>query len=110
MYGHDYISLGSAPYDEDCAQVGSPDYEHRAKLECRRYKRQLERDFPIPDGINAEYSIKRFSHDFGSYYEVAIVYNEEDEASLDFAYDMADHTPARWEIPEIKNDDDEEDW
>ena len=33
----DYIDIGASPSDEDCVQVGSPDYERRAREECNRF-------------------------------------------------------------------------
>jgi hypothetical protein len=33
----EYLTLGPAPCNEDCAQVGQPDYHERAREECRRF-------------------------------------------------------------------------
>ena len=33
----DYIDIGSAPANEDCAQVGSPDYHETGRKECARF-------------------------------------------------------------------------
>lgn len=38
-----HLDLGSAPPNEDCAQTGSPDYEKKAKDECRRYLALIRR-------------------------------------------------------------------
>ncbi len=102
MFGskYDYLNLGSTPWEEDCVGVNSnTDYMPAMREECRRYKRQLERDFAIPEDVDAYYKIKTFPHDFGSYMEVCIVFNQEDEKTCEFAYDLEDHLPARWEIP-----------
>lgn len=38
----DYISIGSSPYDEDCAQVGTANYEHQAKKQCGVFRNQTK--------------------------------------------------------------------
>jgi hypothetical protein len=49
----DIIYLGSAPSEEDCAQVGQPDYPEASKAECRAFitaiKRMLRRK-PVARG------------------------------------------------------------
>ena len=54
----DYINIGSAPVEEQCAQVGRDNYRAMARLECRAFKEQLERKFP-----NGEFGIKSFPHE-----------------------------------------------
>lgn len=96
---YDYIELGSAPCDETCAALVDDDYEERSKIECKVYKHQLQRTFPIPphlDGL-VYFSIKRFEHDFGFYREVVIKFDEESEAACDFAYKIDGNTPLSWD-------------
>jgi len=81
----DYLSIGSAPCDEECAQVGSPDYSTQARIECRAYMEQLRRLYPEPQG--GYFKLKSFPHDFGSYYEVVAVYDTEDEEPTNWAFD-----------------------
>ena len=33
----DYFSIGPTPSEEDCAQVGQPDYRRKAIAECQRF-------------------------------------------------------------------------
>ena len=67
----DYLNLGSTPSDEDCAQVGSPDYQNRANKELDAYKAQLERMFPgLETHKRMEFKKMWFPHDFGSYGEI----------------------------------------
>ena len=95
----EYIELGPSPWGEECVPVKSgTDYLPAMLAECDRYKRQLERDFAIPDDMNARYAIKKFPHDFGTYAEVVIFFDDEDEAASEFAYDLESHLPERWEI------------
>lgn len=79
----DYIELGGAPYNEDCAQVGEVEYLRKAKEQCFKYIEQIRRYYPEPE--QGYLTIKRFGHDFGSYYEVVAVYNTDDEDSCEWA-------------------------
>lgn len=92
----DFISLGSTPCNEDCAQVGTDDYFARAKKECNVYMGQIMREFPeFPDGCWL--SVKGFPHDFGTYYEVIVRYDETDEQATEFAYKLEGECPTEWD-------------
>lgn len=80
-----YFFLGSSPADEPCAQVGSVNYDSRARRECITYRDQLIREFGIPPG-NSNLITKRQDHDFGGYFEVAICFNDENKEEIDYAY------------------------
>lgn len=100
----DHFELGSAPFGEDCAQVGAADYRARSIAECNAFARQLARRFPnAPE--KARFTTKTFPHDFGSYREVVVCYDDEDEASVEFAYTVENDTPEYWDeqaIEELK--------
>jgi len=89
-----YMSIGPAPCEEYCAQVGNPDYEQKAMRECKRFRAMLERRFPPPEGVVFE--IKACPHDFGTYYDVGVTFDEENEAALDFALHVESNTPRYW--------------
>ncbi len=92
----DYISIGATPSDEECAQVGTPDYPEKSKAECRAFKHQLERTFrDCPDGTY--FTVKSFPHDFGSYREVVVSYDDDDEESREFAYHVENNAPSTWD-------------
>jgi len=93
----DYLTLGNSPINEDCVQVNSHAvYLPAMKAECQLFKKQLERMFPdIPD--NTCFRIKSFSHDFGEYLEVCIIYDTDDENSCDFAYEVEGNLPEYWD-------------
>jgi hypothetical protein len=80
----DYIHIGSSPVEEDCAQVGSPDYATRARAECKRFAAQIMRHYPEPE--NGYLKIKSNPHDFGTYYEVVAVFDENDEEATKWAF------------------------
>lgn len=91
----DEMNLGSSPYGEDCAQVGSSDYERMAKEECGRYKKQLETQFPDkPEGVS--FIVKGFPHDFGRYYEVIVRWNTDNEEAEQYAYEVESNLPEKW--------------
>lgn len=111
------LDFGSAPVDEPCAQLGSDDYEHRAKLECIVYREQLLRtlkesstyqnskpdhppDEEIPKGLNVR--IKSREHDFGTYYEVVASFDESDKAAVFAAYWLDENLPLRWDTLALK--------
>lgn len=81
-----YLFIGPVPHEEPCAQVGEPNYQQRARRECRRFAEQIIGHYPPPDGSYV--SIKAQSHDFGTYYEVVVVFDDEDEESSVWAYDV----------------------
>jgi hypothetical protein len=81
------MSIGSTPYNEDCAQLGSEIYDYRimAKLECIAFIEQLKRlNGTPPDGVS--FRITSNPHDFGSYLDVTVIYDEDDETQSDYAY------------------------
>lgn len=95
----EYIELSSVPVTESCAQVGADDYHERSLLECRVYRSQLERQFPISEELGSDvyYKIKSFPHDFGSYREVVIYYNTDNDAAVEYAYKVEGDLPENWD-------------
>lgn len=92
----DIYWLGPAPAGEDCVQVGSPDYARDAKAECRAYIEAIRKVCGRePEG--ARLTIKSQPHDFGSYYEVAVVFDGNDQAAAEYAAKCDEHTPTTWE-------------
>lgn len=94
----DYLNIGSAPYDEPCAQLGAPDYTRAAQAECKRFMEQIGRHYPEP--ANGYLVVKGFSHEFGKYFEVVARFDEDDDEAANWAYAIeADEKGvlARWE-------------
>jgi hypothetical protein len=91
----EYIEIGSSPCDEDCAQVGSENYEARAKEECRRYIGALRATLgEEPEGAHLQ--VKGNAHDFGTYYEVVCWYDEDIQESVDYAFKCESDGPMTW--------------
>ena len=92
----DYIVIGSTPSGEDCQQVGSPTYLQLTVAECQVFVRQLLRLFPNkPEGRSI--GVKAFSHDFGTYHEVCVFYDNTDEEQQIYAYNVENNTPEYWD-------------
>jgi len=92
----DYINIGPTPCEEDCAQLGTPDYREKALAECKRFIQLLRKKFG-PEPEDARLAIKWFEHDFGSYCEVVCFYDTDIQESVDYALRCEGETPATWE-------------
>lgn len=97
----DYVSVGPAPYEENCAQVGQPDYPERSRIECRVFANQLRRVLGEPPA-GARIGVKTFEHDFGTYREVVVYYDEDDDEAASYAFRAENEYPARWDKQAIK--------
>jgi hypothetical protein len=92
----DYVSLGTAPVDEDCDCVGKGYDMQKARADGRRYIQQLLRTFgPCPDGCS--YRIVVQHHDFGDYIDVVCQFDDAVEGAMDFAYRVEDEAPQKWD-------------
>jgi len=70
----DYLCIGS----NDFAQVGEPDFHMKNKIEMAVLLEYLETNFPVPEEFSrmCYYRTKWFHHDFGSYSEIVLMYDE----------------------------------
>ena len=98
----EYIEIGSSPYDESCAQVGTENYRETAKKEMNAYIDLLERTFPDARSMNIVFKQKWFEHDFGSYGEVCAFWNPEDELADSYIYEIEADLPAKWDEESLK--------
>ena len=94
---YEQVDLGPVPGEEMAASVGAEDYLERSTRECLVYKRMLSRLHPIPEGIDAKLAVKSFPHDFGTYREVVVKFDPNDEAATNYAYDLESNSPASWD-------------
>ncbi len=92
----DTLTLGSAPCDEDCAQVGQADYREKALAECNKYRDMLKTKFGNPP-TGASLIIHGERHDFGIYYEVAVRYDDNFPEAVDYAFKLESEAPAKWQ-------------
>ncbi len=91
------MNIGPVPTDESAAQVGRSDYDEQSLRQCQAFKRMLERLHPVPADCSAALVIKSFPHDFGSYREVCVRYDDSDPVATDYAYGLENNTPAQWD-------------
>jgi len=70
----DYLVVGSNGF----AQVGDPDYFTKAKIELWFLLEFLQANYPVPDEFSSKayYYIKAFNHDFGTYHEVVVIFDD----------------------------------
>ena len=99
----DTLYIGSVPCEEDCAQVGlTHDAQTLNRIECKHYIQALRRVYGN-EPENTYFAIVGESHDFGTYYEVAVKYNDEDSTACELAYWIEDNLPVTWNDNAILN-------
>lgn len=92
----DYINIGSAPAEEDYAQVGSEDYYSRMRVETNRFIELIRKKLG-PEPAGARLTVKAFPHDFGTYHEVVCYYDDNREEAIKYASRCESEAPCRWE-------------
>jgi len=90
------LSLAPVPIDEPCAQLGDPDYLTRARKECRAFISQLTREFGEPPS-GARLKITQNPHDFGTYLDVEVQFDDSVEEAAEWAYKVEANLPANWD-------------
>ena len=90
------LYIGSAPYGEDCAQVGADDYRAKARAECQAFRAQLIRMFGEPPA-GCSLVIKSNPHDFGSYLSVTAVFSGDDDEAVRYAFRCEAAGPQEWD-------------
>ena len=88
----DYLTLEATPVGEDCSQVGVENYSHMSRIECSVFKDQLERTFP-----KCNFGVKSFPHDFGTYREVVVYFDDENEEESENAFEVESNLPEFWD-------------
>ena len=92
----DELYLASAPIGEECAQVGSDDYSERSKKECDAFIKQIIREHGAPPN-GAFLKIKHCPHDFGTYLDIVVRFNDENEVATEYAYKVEANLPEYWD-------------
>ncbi len=91
------MHIGPVPAEENAAQVGSSDYDEQSRRECRTFQHMLERRYPIPKDTPATLVVLSFPHEFGSYREVCVRYDESHPEAVEYAFELEGDTPAEWD-------------
>lgn len=93
------LELGPTPPAESCQQIGTDTYDPQAaRAECQRYIRALEHHLGAPPQ-GARWTITRNAHDFGTYYEVALRFDDNNEELAEAAWNYharAENAPDTW--------------
>lgn len=93
------VDLGvTAPAMEDCAQVGSREYDYldRARREAKTLIGLIRRTVgPEPD--DARLGTKLHEHDFGQYLTVVVRYDDGDPAASAYAWACDEKLPTEWD-------------
>lgn len=90
------VFLGTAPVDEMVSEAGN----ERCRLEASVYRAQLTRHAaaagrPMPERVQLRLSPEH--HDFGTYYEVVALVEEDDEEGWEWAVWLEGGGPERWD-------------
>jgi len=91
----DTLTIGPVPSHEDCEQLGADYNPTRARQECQQFIAAIVRECgEEPDG--ATLVVTSNPHDFGTYYEVGVRYEEDNEAAVDYAFRVESEAPTEW--------------
>ena len=91
----DYIPLGSAPANEDCADIGMRGYAAAARKECQAYIEAIRRKLG-PEPAGARLAVKPFPCESGSYYEVVCRFDSAYPAAAAYALRCEREAPESW--------------
>ncbi len=93
----DQFELGTTvPHDEQCSQMGDANFASYSKMEARALMNQILRTLGDPP---ARTGLKMIScpHDFGTYYDVAVIYDDELEESQEWMLKVESELPLNWD-------------
>ena len=90
------IPLGAVPARESAVRVGEPGYAERALAECQRYV-TIVRDAIGSEPDGAQLRIRRSGPDAGSYLEVVVEYDDENNVARAYAIRCDREAPTSWE-------------
>lgn len=80
----DYLTIGRVPCDEPYIQLGRPHYSTMSRLECNAYRKAIIKAYGPPQG-ESTLSIKGFQHNFGTYHELVVNYDPNNEEECAYA-------------------------
>lgn len=99
----DYINIGPTPNNEDCSQVGTDYYHIKSKIETKAFMQQLYREFPeVLKTKTLSFSVKTFQHEFGSYKEVVLNYDDSNEEEYEMVFDIDKKIPSNWDAESVE--------
>lgn len=90
------IWLGPCPALEECVEVGEPDYARDAKAQCRVFLQAI-RNVCGREPEGARLTVLSRDHDCGPCWEVAIVFDLDDEWATACAQKVDAEAPSTWQ-------------
>ena len=97
----DILTIACTPLDEPCVQIlDTMDYSSMMRKEVTIFKNQLER---LKDSghfgpvQNAYFKVTSSPHDFGTYYDVEVVWNDDNEIDTEFVFKVEENIPLNWD-------------
>ena len=93
----DRYELGTTvPHEERCSQVGAPNFTSCSRMEARALISQLRRIHgPEPQGANLR--VISCPHDFGTYYDVAVEYQDDSDEAVAYMLKIDGGVPDTWD-------------
>jgi hypothetical protein len=92
----DKLFIGPVPCNEECEQVGDNYDPSKARAECNRFINLIVEKMGVPPE-GASLLVARESHDFGSYYEVAVRFDDSYPDAIEWAFNVEANAPMNWE-------------
>ncbi len=86
----------TVPHDEKCVQVGDQNYSHFSRLEAQTLKEQIYREIGDPPA-GTKIKIITCAHDFGNYLDLAVVFDDESEESVEWMLKCESKLPSSWD-------------
>ncbi len=97
----DSLMLGPVPCAESCQQLGTDNYDlSKARTECKQYIRLLTQLFGEPP-TGAWFTVTGHVHDFGTYHEVEVVYDDMMEEAKAYAFRVEANLPESWDTETV---------
>ncbi len=97
----DYLEFETTPFNEPCSQIGDEEYTRDSILECRVLQRQIIRTVGEPPEGSHFYR-RSCPHDFGTYHELALSFDDNDESHTEYMQSVERNFPANWDEQSLR--------
>ncbi len=95
------VMIGPVPCGESCQQVGTDNYDvAMARTECKQYIKLLTKLFGEPPAWTS-FVVTGTVHEFGTYYEVEILYDDMVHDSVAYAFRVEANLPESWDTETV---------
>lgn len=91
----EYLTIEAGPVDEECLQIGEATNKELF-AEAMRFKGLLLKCFPQIDNYGVTFRIIGNHHELGKYYDINILYNDDNASSFDYALFIESNLPKNW--------------